>query len=681
MIFEEITIENLFSYQGKQTFNLVSDHPDRNVVLISGRNGYGKTSFINSVKLLFLGAGFGAGDELRRDVQGGRRLNPQAYLLGWGDEWLGVLNRKARANPLSRYAVSAVWQEEQGRVSLTRSWTISGEELLELEPKFSVDEEIPLRGEAAERFLEMRLPARIVPFFFYDGEKVQEIAEANREGQLEQIERLLDLTLIDRLDDYLGKAVAHVRQQADPLIDTKVRSKAAELAKAQADYERIQLEISEKDGEIAETKRSIIRLERLLSGVRELALQTEESRLKERQKSLREQIETEGQSVFDDLSPTAPLLVNPDLVVRAITELDKLAEHPNQKLNTQIDRILNVLPARLFDDPPQPVPDITPAQRDFLRDRLVTLLAHYRTESRHIQDGLFRMRSDLAGSLSERIAPYKHKIDTRVDFARRLRQLSKLKRDLIEVEAKLNDVSNLAPEERERFVERQEEKERLKTQLELLNQDKGRLEDHLKKAGNDMDKTQKELNGLERVQVQNQRAQARMDLGSRLRGLFAEYRTVQREKRRKDIEEALNCHFKALMTSHSMIDHIALGERFEMRYHTTDGDIIGMGSLSAGMKQLVAQALLWSLKEVAHRSAPVIIDTPLARIDRQHQEQLLRYYYPAVSQQVIILPTDSELDATKYALLKPCVYREYRLENLDGESTRVIEAPMYPEVT
>ncbi|HYE36010.1 DNA sulfur modification protein DndD [Methylocaldum sp.] len=680
MIFEQITIENLFSYHGKQVFNLTPADPNRNVVLIAGRNGYGKTSFINSVKLLFLGAGFGAGDELRREVQGGRKINPRAYLLGWEDEWLGVLNRKARTDPKSRYGISAVWREEQGRVSLSRSWTLSGEEVFEIMPEFPMEEDLPLRGEDADRFMETRLPARIVPFFFYDGEKVQEIAEANREGQLEQIERLLDLTLIDRLDDYLGKAIAQVRRQADPAVEFKVREKVAELAKLQAEYERIEHEMGEKDEEITETKRAIVRLERLLKGVRELALQNEESRLREKRDSLRERIEAEGQSLFDEISPMSPLLVNPELVARAVNELEKLVEHPNQKLNAQIDRILTVLPIRLFDEPPHPVPDISPAQRDFLRDRLVTLLAQYKTEAKHIRDGLFRMRSDEAASRMERMVPYQHKADTRAEFARRLRELSKLKRDLVEVEAKLNDVSNLAPEERARFMARQEELSQSKDQLEVLNQDKGRLDDQLKKAGKDVERAQKDLNEMERVRVQSRRAQLRMDLGDKLRRLFVAYRTEQRDRRRQDIEEALNRHFKVLMTSHGMIDRISLGERFEMRYHTADGSIIGMGSLSAGMKQLVAQALLWALKEVAHRAAPVIIDTPLARIDREHQERLLRHYYPAVAKQVIILPTDSELDATKYALLKPYVCREYHLENLDGESTRAIEASMYPEV-
>jgi DNA sulfur modification protein DndD len=258
-----------------------------------------------------------------------------------------------------------------------------------------------------------------------------------------------------------------------------------------------------------------------------------------------------------------------------------------------------------------------------------------------------------------------------------LQKISKYKREVIEVEAKLSDVSNLAPEERDRFLAREEEMKRLRAQLDIQNQDKGRLQDQLRIVEGVLDKLQKDLFSLEKAQVQNRRAQARIDLGGKLRNLFVKYRTLQMEKHRSDIEVAMNRHFKTLMTSHGMIARISLGERFEMRYYTEDGALVGMGSLAAGMKQLLAQALLWTLKEVAQHPAPVIIDTPLARIDRQHQEQLLRHYYPAVAEQVIILPTDSELDAQKYALLKPYVYREYRLVNIDGESTRPVEAPMY----
>jgi len=55
------------------------------------------------------------------------------------------------------------------------------------------------------------------------------------------------------------------------------------------------------------------------------------------------------------------------------------------------------------------------------------------------------------------------------------------------------------------------------------------------------------------------------------------------------------------------------------------------------MKQLMATALLWALSEVSGKQVPVVVDTPLARIDSGHQEAILTHYYPNAADQVIIL--------------------------------------------
>jgi len=55
----------------------------------------------------------------------------------------------------------------------------------------------------------------------------------------------------------------------------------------------------------------------------------------------------------------------------------------------------------------------------------------------------------------------------------------------------------------------------------------------------------------------------------------------------------------------------------------------------------------------------------------------LPFYYPKAGEQIIVLPTDSELDQEKYNLIAPYIYRQYALENRDGEMAKVIERPMY----
>ena len=50
---------------------------------------------------------------------------------------------------------------------------------------------------------------------------------------------------------------------------------------------------------------------------------------------------------------------------------------------------------------------------------------------------------------------------------------------------------------------------------------------------------------------------------------------------------------------------------------------------------------------------------------------MLEKYYPNAGSQVILLPTDSELDERKRELLAPYIYREFLLHNAGGDSTSV----------
>jgi DNA sulfur modification protein DndD len=77
---------------------------------------------------------------------------------------------------------------------------------------------------------------------------------------------------------------------------------------------------------------------------------------------------------------------------------------------------------------------------------------------------------------------------------------------------------------------------------------------------------------------------------------------------------------------------------------------------------LLAVALLWGLARAAGQPLPMVIDTPLGRLDGSHREHLLDRYFPHASHQVILLSTDTEIDAEAYDRIRAHVGREYRLE-------------------
>ena len=93
-----------------------------------------------------------------------------------------------------------------------------------------------------------------------------------------------------------------------------------------------------------------------------------------------------------------------------------------------------------------------------------------------------------------------------------------------------------------------------------------------------------------------------------------------------------------------------------------DGHTLPAKDLSAGERQLLAVALLWGLARAAGQPLPVVIDTPLGRLDGTHREHLLERYFPQASHQVILLSTDTEIDEEAYERIAPRVGRAYHFE-------------------
>ena len=91
------------------------------------------------------------------------------------------------------------------------------------------------------------------------------------------------------------------------------------------------------------------------------------------------------------------------------------------------------------------------------------------------------------------------------------------------------------------------------------------------------------------------------------------------------------------------------------------GSELPVERLSAGERQLLATALLWGLRRAAGRIVPLVIDTPLGRLDSSHRMHLVTRYFPHASHQTILLSTDEEIAGTYYESLRPWIGAEYTL--------------------
>ena len=96
MKIKSIEISNMFSYYGKNKIDFNIDDDNKNINIIYGRNGNGKTSFINCIKLLFLGTHNPLySEQLRKSVSENKIISLLDYVVG-NKNWFGILNKKAK---------------------------------------------------------------------------------------------------------------------------------------------------------------------------------------------------------------------------------------------------------------------------------------------------------------------------------------------------------------------------------------------------------------------------------------------------------------------------------------------------------------------------------------------------------------------------------------------------------
>ncbi|AFL74414.1 DNA sulfur modification protein DndD [Thiocystis violascens] len=667
MIFESIQLTNLFSYYGNQEIQLGSPEPGRNVCLIMGRNGFGKTSLLNSLKLLFTGVSY---EPLRRAVQRTRMPTVKQYVEGAGNDWWGIMNRRARNEGQTRCAIRVVWSEDIGRVTIERSWRIENGAWDNEESLTVATATETFKDDEAQEFLDRRLPQDYVYFFLFDGEQIQELAESKRDSQQRQMERLLGIGAIDALRGSLNQAIGRwERDELEPQARADLERLEGDIRGTEADLDLLDRTQASLDQEIENDTDALRRNRRRIEGLSAFVHRHDEAQLKDD----RARIQAQRIDSLDRLSAQLPrdvvLLTNPSLVTRALERLDQVLGSDANARSRVLDVLLDTLPARLFDQPAFPDPDMRDSQRAYYRYKLMRILEQEAEATGDTLDPTFAPDPQAATVARDQLAPYVQADALRSARTEELRRLQGFAAELRQLETDLLNVGSLSEEERARYDRYVVERDQLEQHLDAKKKRQTELEGESNGLKRKLDDARRRADQIRAKLGQNVIIEDRIATARRLGHLFGALKDSRKQERRGELEAAINRHFRVLMSSHHLIDRVEVDEDFGLRYLDQEGNPIGMGNLAAGMKQLMATALLWALSEASGKQVPVVIDTPLARIDLAHQEGILQHYYPNAAAQVIVLPTDSELDARKLKLIAGHVYRAYRLTNPDGEHT------------
>jgi DNA sulfur modification protein DndD len=651
MILDELTLHNFGVYRGRQTFHLTPVSEERPVVLVGALNGNGKTTFLDALQLAFFGKlargtgreGIAYEEYLRRSVHRavsateGAAVEVKFRRRAGGREHHYLLHRSwAGANGSMRERFTVVRDGWEDR-ALTEQWY---------------------------EHLEDILPTRLAPLFFFDGEKIEQLADIERASEIlsTAMQALLGLDIVERLQ---GDLQVFERRKR---LTTRDAGERAAIEQATRELEALETQLSELRTRRAE---HVNRYE-----------QTEKS-----QAVARERFRAEGGELFEQREEL--VRAHADAAIHVSN-----AEGVLRQLASEVAPLLLV--AELLDDISRQAETEAEADKaatvvEMLEDRdarLVRQLEEHTAGQEVIQavaQSLAESRAELRGkSGHERYlglsdqgrAQLGHLRATGLPEAREaleaaVAELDAAQQELDHYDHKLLSLpTSEAIEELAHAVHAAEEavaKER--AALEALDQEIAGLEQRLARQHAAVASA---LEAEVQHRLRDEDTERMLEHSCRVRETLGAFQTRVVEHHLGKLEGLIVECFNALVRKDPLIARVKIDpQTFALELKGGDWGTIAPERLSAGERQLLAVAILWALARASGRPAPAVIDTPLGRLDSVHRGNLLECYFPQASHQVILLSTDKEIDAEAYRQLEPALSRSFLIEfdpSSDGSS-------------
>ena len=662
MKFIHIELENIFAYSRKVVLDVSQTTPDKNLILIWGRNGMGKTSLLNAIKLLFLGA---ENKKIRTVGFPPRTLGHRQFVLGDGSGWSGLINRRAYSkNPDTVARVLVKWESDERTISAERQWrsnNVGYQESLIL-----YDGENRLSAAAAEERLQDFLPRDFVDIFFFDGEEIKAMAEMSEGRKAVDFDKVLGMSFISELANEVSQISNNKeRERLSAEVREEITEVENEIHKSQAIQDTAEEQILHIRDLLVDKNIERRQLQARLDNLRSGASPAEREALERYKKNLSEELKILTSDIYDTVPAVSPILTNRSLVKVAIQELDNRLKEIGSTEHNILKRIQDQLPGWVKEGPPK----LNQKTAEAIARSLINRLKKFKKSTS--VTGLFaRMDTNrafyLRDELKRFLGPDQYKVHSRMlQTARRTRlELQRIRESLMELE--VGSESTL-----EEFRKITKKLEEVDEEISTLNQQLGQHEARSVEAQKNENHSKDRRKYLEQkhklAKLQSQDAIYIRRVARSLNELREELRISMKER----VRNLINEKYRILVYDYNLVHKIELDETYTLTYQDAQGVSVGRSSLSSGLKQLAATALLWAMKDATEHEVPVIIDTPLGRIDRENQDNMLSNYYPNLAEQLIVLPTNAEIDHRKYHLIRERIAREYTIKNDSGEDASI----------
>lgn len=678
MVIKQIELNNFRIYKGRNLIHLTTDD-QKNIIIISGKNGFGKTTFLMSLVWCLYGRQMEEVDELYN-----REIKDNG---GYPKYIANSINRKARTEGETQLSVSIIFQDvnipevQCNELKITRTYSVARVNNPEKVEILIDGHENELTQEVGpEIFIrEFIMPTEIAKFFFFDAEKIVSLAEINTAEQRRNLSLAYSEVLgIKKYEDMKAELIG---------LQKKLRADSAS-ADEKAELNHLLADVQKNESKILENL--------------------------ERKKDCQEKIDEyryEAQQIQEKLIKSGSTIT-----VEQLNELNKKAndiEKVIDELNDQLKSSYEIIPLAIVGNILNDVKDQIEEEYTFknsqfdqekvqrvTRDVINDLISHQKPEKLVID---YEVQEYYVETIKELIKKhfFADAIETPQDY-RELHGFSDTERNELNetinqlklsfkenfkrISGDYNKNRNELNSIKKKIREAEENKENPIIQAD--RERKKKLDDEITNLIKEIGKIEQENEMLESERIRNSKAidkitekiqvskknEDKFKVTERLIKKLQKFISNFKEEKKKSLEKQILSGLNILMHKKGFVRKVEvqiIGEDIDINLLDERNEYINKGNLSKGEQQMYATALLHGLVEESYIKFPVFIDSPLQKFDIDHAHNIIKHFYPEVSDQVILFPLiKKEMSLEEYSLLLPHVSNAYLLNNVDNDSTQ-----------
>jgi DNA sulfur modification protein DndD len=654
MILDELVIENLGVFNGRQSIKLAPPEPGKPVVVIGGMNGRGKTTLLDAVQLALYGV---------------RARPSNRGSLGYEEYLSRVRFRHTDSKDVSAVEIAFSIRESTGPVQyrVRRVWKPSSRGLKESIIAFrngAIDR--ALTATWAEHIEEI-LPLEISSLFFFDGEKIEALADPAQASEVisAAVSGLLGFGVVERLQRDL---MVLEKRKLDTITSEENSLDLTTFRKTMEETDKVFLEMHQRR---AGEQNRLDRIESELIQIEKDA-QREGGDLFERRAEI-ESLRSEARNQKINIEVRMRELAHgplPLLICHSLVESLSLSTSNAISIDHSVlQDILNVRDEELLSNLQE---ELSPEALDAIKSLLEA------DRMRRADQGHDKGYKPPMSSILVARSALNQAVTDALDLNGMNKEETNIEELIIEFESQLVSVpsEDAIAEVLERRNDIKSRRDEIRGRLAVLDEELAALDRARITAKADHDSARRD-NAL--AQLKGQDAERIIIHAGKVRDTLDRFKEEVRQRSILKIQSAVLHCYEQLLGKKNLIAALELDPITCVPTLTTStGAQVNIERLSAGERQLFAVAMLWGFASVSGRSLPTIIDTPLGRLDSVHRSLLVERYFPFASEQVILLSTDEEIDESLFSRLESSVGRNYRLEyNEESQSSEIVEGYLF----